>query len=214
VLCDGSGRWSGAYEFVRFDEADPSHLIVRDRSTGELFNAPPGLLRRPAIGADAEEPAAPAGEEPGNVGGPDLITAAQRRLIFARAHELGMDLDAVRAATPHGSVSALTKAEARELIDRLTKQEPLNAWQDQGTATGKQLGTIACLRDLIGFADGEFAEWLRKRFKVGSLSEVTNKALASRIIGGLSRMRHNRIAGPADGQGGHRPRHSGAGLAG
>jgi hypothetical protein len=147
------------------------------------------------------------------VGGPDRLTDAQRRMIFARAHELGMDLDAVRAATPHGSVSALTRQEARDLIDRMMKQ-PANAWQNQGTATGKQLGTIEYLRGLVGFSDAEFKLWLGKRFKVESLAQITDKTLASRVIGGLSRMRHARMGCPRGGHGGHEPRHSGAGLAG
>ena len=60
VLYDDAGHWSRAFEFVRFDEKDPAHMVVRERDTGELFKAPPGLLRRPAIGATDEEPPAAA----------------------------------------------------------------------------------------------------------------------------------------------------------
>jgi len=213
VLYDDAGRWSRAFEFVRFDEKDPAHMIVRERSTGELFNAPPGLLRCPAIGTVDEGSDTPAVEVPGGPGQPDLITDAQRRMLFARAKVLGLGLDDIRAMTPKGSVSALTKEEARDLIDRLVRR-PGRAWQDQGAATGNQLATIEYLRGLVGFSDTEFGHWLGKWFKVESLARITDKALASRIIGGLSRMRANRIAGPADGNGGHKPRHSRAGVAG
>jgi hypothetical protein len=188
-------------------------MIVCDRVTGDCFRAPPGLLRRPAIGAIDEEADVPAGEVPGGQGQQDLITGAQRRMLFARAKALGMDLDAIRAATPKGSVSALTKVEASELIDRLVRR-PRRAWRDQGTATGNQIGTIEYLRGLVGFSDTAFSKWLGKRFKVESLAQITDKGLASRVIGGLSRMRANRIADRSDGQGGHHPRHTGAGVAG
>jgi len=205
VLYDDAGHWARSFEFVRFDEKDPAHMVVRERSTGELFNAPPGLLRRPAVGATDEEPPSAAG--------PERITEAQRRMLFARAKALGMGLDDIRAMTPKGSVSALTKEEARDLIDRLVGQ-PGRAWRDQGTATGNQLSTIEYLRGLVGFSDTEFSHWLGKWFKVESLARITDKALASRIIGGLSRMRANRIAGPVDGHGGHKTRRSRAGVAG
>jgi len=213
VLYDAAGHWSRSFEFVGFDERDPAQMIVCDRATGDCFRAPPGLLRRPAIGAVDEEADALAGEVPGGQGQPDLITAAQRRLLFARARALGMGLDDIRAMTPKGSVSAMTKEEARNLIDRLLRR-PVRAWREQGTATGNQIGTIEYLRVLVGFSGAEFSKWLGKRFKVESLAQITDKALASRIIGGLSRMRANRIAGRSDGQGGHHPRHTGAGVAG
>lgn len=203
VLPDDAGCWSRAFEFVAFDSGEPGAMLVRDRATGESFRARPGLLRRPAIATEAE----PIERKS------DMMTDAQRRMLFSRARALGMGLDDLRAATPRGSVSALTKTEARDLIDRLASKADC-PWTGQGTATGKQLGTIEYLRKLVGFSDAEFSEWLTRRFKVGSLREVTNKPLASRIIGGLSKMRANRIAGPEGGQGGHCPRRPGAGIAG
>jgi hypothetical protein len=134
-------------------------------------------------------------------------------MLFARAKAIGMGLDDIRAMTPKGSVSALTKEEARNLIDRLVRGS-VRTWHDQGTATGNQLSTIEYLRGLVGFSHTEFSKWLGKRFKVESIAQITDKALASRIIGGLSRMRANRIADRSDGQGGHHPRHTGAGVAG
>jgi hypothetical protein len=115
-----------------------------------------------------------------------------------------LGIDDLRAATPLGSISALTRDQASELIDRLSGGRP------QGTATAKQLGMIAHLRDLIGFTDAEFSAWLSKRFKVDSLAQITDRAHASRVIGGLVRMHANRSGGgetAADGytaQGGHR----------
>ncbi len=204
VLCNESGHWSRVFEFVRPDETKAGHMVVKERGTGEEFIAPPGLLRRPGVGSDCDDPPA--------VPGRDMVTEAQRRMIFARGQALGMSLDDIRAATPHGSVSALTKAEAHELVGKLTTRARPRA--GQGTATGKQLATIGYLRDLVGFNEAEFSGWLAKWFKVESLAQVTSKTLASRIIGGLSRMRHNRMAGISCGSRGHGPSHPAAESAG
>jgi hypothetical protein len=47
------------------------------------------------------------------------MTGGQRRALFAAARRRGFDRDDLRAMTPAGSVSALTIAQAGELLDRL-----------------------------------------------------------------------------------------------
>ena len=47
------------------------------------------------------------------------ITEGQRRALFAAAGRIGLDLDGLRAMTPAGSVSKLTRAEAASLLNRL-----------------------------------------------------------------------------------------------
>lgn len=47
------------------------------------------------------------------------ISAPQRRALFACARRKGMDIDDLRALTPLGSISALTRKEAAALLSRL-----------------------------------------------------------------------------------------------
>lgn len=107
------------------------------------------------------------------------------------------------SATPAGSISMLTRAQASELIDRLSGRPnlPPGHWEARGTVTGRQLGMIVHLCDLIGFTDAEFSAWLSKRFKVGSAREIPDRAVASKLIAGLARMQTNLSAGHLAGSG-------------
>lgn len=50
----------------------------------------------------------------------ERITPGQRRKLFVLADERGMSIDDVRDMTPAGSISALSRAEAAALLDRLS----------------------------------------------------------------------------------------------
>ena len=215
VLPDADGRWGEGFEYLGPDDERPGRLLVRPLGEGGgVLSARPDLVRRPTVLGVATDSAAPveaktAVEVPGASepsepsGGEPGITAAQRRRLFALGRSLGMNTDDLRAATPAGSISRLTRAQASELIDRLDGRPDRkgSAYADQGTATGRQLGMIAHMRDLIGFSEAEFAAWLSKRFKVGSIGEIDDSRLASRVIGGLVRMHQNRAAGGCAGRG-------------
>lgn len=130
------------------------------------------------------------------------LTADQRRMLFGIGKSKGLDIDDLRAMTPTGSISALSRTEAGRLIDRLLDKA---GWSDlhggNGTATGKQLGLIAHLRDQLGFAAGEFERWLRWQWKIESIEEIADRDLASRVIGGLLAMQRNRSRRPASASG-------------
>lgn len=49
------------------------------------------------------------------------ITAAQRRALFAAARERGLTIDDLRDMTPAGSISALTRGQASDLLDGLNR---------------------------------------------------------------------------------------------
>lgn len=117
------------------------------------------------------------------------ITAEQRRRVFAIASAVGLDLDGVRALTPKGSVSRLTRRQADELIGRLKalELEQMKARAGQGTATPYQLATIHGLQERVGFDDAAFTTWLR-RFQVDGFGEINTRELASGIIFALQRM--------------------------
>lgn len=229
VVLNPQGFWVGAYEYVGPDEEFPGHAIVCERRQRSAhFRVRADLISRPRLtsGADdaapADQPeeaaiAAPSAPEHTSEpfgrqrrdrrsrqpSGSDSITAAQRRHLFALAHGIGFDVDDLRALTPLGSISALTRVQAADLIDRLSGGQGLRP-EGRGTATAKQLGMIAHLRDTIGFSDAEFSAWVEKRFHVDGLDQVTDKDLASRIIGGLLKMREKRAEGRGQG---HRRQH-------
>ena len=219
VLPDAEGRWSGAYEYVGTDDGSPDRLIVRDRSGDrQLYSVRADQVRRPAVSADhdATEEERVADPSTGASPGEECITDAQRRCLFAMAHKLGMEIDDLRAATPQGSISKLSRVEAAALIDRLGGQPGSSAsnWRAQGTATAKQLGMIAHLRDLIGFTEEQFSHWLTKRFKVTGIAQITDKGHASRVIGGLLQMHAIRSGVAGSDSNGHRPGRSQAGAGG
>ena len=123
-------------------------------------------------------------------------------MIFGLGKSKGLDIDDLRVMTRAGSISALSKTEAGELIDRLLSKP---RWSElhggNGTATGKQLGLIEHLRDQLRFSEAGFAKWLERQFKVGSIAEIDDGGLASRVIGGLLAMQDNQSAQRASGTG-------------
>lgn len=192
ILVDDQGRWCGAYVYVGPDDADPERAFVRkDDAADEYFVALRSHLRRPiARASEAPSLRGTANETP------RTITAKQRRRLFAIAKKLGMDTDALREATPEGSISALTERQADELIARLSAGTavPIEGISSQGTATKKQLAFISQLTNEIGFSEDQFIGWVSARFGVNAFCEISEKQLASKIIGGLMAMRDKRQA--------------------
>ena len=105
------------------------------------------------------------------------MTPAQRSKIFAVANERGLSLDDVRAMTPAGSVSALTRVHATALIDALEKgqspdydraatKRPRRDRPAEGSirlVSDAQRNTIESLRRDCGFTKESFQTWLSQR---------------------------------------------------
>jgi len=105
------------------------------------------------------------------------LTSAQRSKIFAVANERGLALDDVRAMTPAGSVSMLSKVEAAALIDALEKGQspdydrasisrPRRARPAEGAirlVSVEQRIMIEDLRRECGFTPASFQTWLSQR---------------------------------------------------
>lgn len=201
VLLDAQGRWCDQYTFVSVDGKGKDRILVRDadRMLWSILAHKayrPGLVS-PHVGATGEAPAGPgqdAAPAPEPAPNGNRITPGQRRTIFGLAKGLGFTIDDLREMTPARSISKLTRTEAAELIDHLKRPGATKRWSAQGTASGPQLNAIAALQRQIGFSDTQFGLWLSRRFGVGAITEVNDKGLASRIIGGMIRMRDKRRA--------------------
>jgi hypothetical protein len=117
------------------------------------------------------------------------ITNEQRRHLFALGRGRGLDLAQLRDLTPTGSVAALSRSEADQLIDRLAvglqtrRPRPLRGKR----ATAGQLRLIA---DLIQ-STAVSSTWL-SRFGVAGIADVREHATAQRIIGALSSIQRSR----------------------
>lgn len=122
------------------------------------------------------------------------ITAGQRRRLFALARERGLDLDQLRAATPAGSVSALSHDQAAAIIERLGGSADVGAFSPRGDVTRRQLGMIEHLRELVGFDAAGFSAWLR-RFGCTSTDAIDDRRRASHVIAALVKMHAARRSG-------------------
>jgi len=102
------------------------------------------------------------------------LSADQRRAIFAAGKAHGLDIDDLRAMTPAGSISLLTRLQASRLIDRLNagsenaypKRRSRTPRRPKGIhafATPSQLNKIKVLRIDLGWTPERLGEWLSKR---------------------------------------------------
>lgn len=180
AMLGDDGRWSTVYRVMGEDE--PGRILARRIDDGHPYSIRADLLvplRMVSNGIppiDTEEP----------------ITTGQRRFLFSLGKYLALDVDDLRAMTPMGSISKMTAAEASNLIDRLCAHSGRPAHRrGQGTATAKQLGLIEHLVERVGFNRNQLGEWLSRQFDVESIAEITDRQLASRIIGGLMAMARN-----------------------
>jgi len=146
------------------------------------------------------------------------ITRKQIARIWATAHDLGMDRQALYALVPGGSISHLTRAQAADLIkalDRLSalgkppgpeeaERPPVAAWQ----ATPAQIALIRSLFARLGWHDDPRRErgFLRKYAHVSAVEEIRDRKRAIAVIEALkailarrerSRTRNEHAAPPA-----------------
>ena len=100
-----------------------------------------------------------------------MITDAQRRAIFAWGRANGMSIEDLRAMTPAGSISKMTRDQASKLIDRLNREQqakrprrrkrrPKNVF---AIATEEQRAKIDSLRLTLGWSPEKLDAWLSKR---------------------------------------------------
>ncbi|MFQ5495745.1 MAG: hypothetical protein ACE5EX_10235 [Phycisphaerae bacterium] len=102
------------------------------------------------------------------------ITAPQRRALFACAKCKGLDIDDLRALTPCGSISALSRQEAAELLSRLNagtdydhpRPARRGVRRPKGVyrfATDAQRRKITALGIDLGWTSDRLHEWLSER---------------------------------------------------
>lgn len=105
--------------------------------------------------------------------------------MFFLARSQGLDLVGLRDLTPDGSVSGLSRAQADELIDRLSfgietrRRRPRRGRR----ASASQVRLIG---ELI-LSTGVSPTWLT-RFGVTEVGQIRDRDLAARIIAGLRAM--------------------------
>lgn len=96
----------------------------------------------------------------------------------------------MRALTPTGSVSALTRTGASDLIDLLNNGGPGRL--PQRTATASQPWFADYVRRNLGLGDAEFRAWLFRVFHVPGLDDVSTSDLARRVVAALPRSQRHR----------------------
>lgn len=117
-------------------------------------------------------PTAGPGVKPTDFGLP--ITPDQRRALFAAGKAHGLDIDDLRAMTPAGSISLLTRLQASRLIDRLNagsenaypKRRSCSPRRPKGVyalSSPQQRLKIHSLRIEIGWSPEHLGEWLSQR---------------------------------------------------
>jgi hypothetical protein len=108
---------------------------------------------------------------------PDLdlpITVDQRRAIFAAARARALDIDDVRAMTPSGSISKLTRLQARDLLDRINANTEYSTARRQNASPRRPKGVYAMVSEAqrvkikaiqheIGWTDEHLGTWLKQR---------------------------------------------------
>lgn len=123
------------------------------------------------------------------------IRDTQRRAIFAAARARGMSIDDVRDLSPGGSISALTRAQAGDVLRRLNsgtryehprpavrgRRRPKNVYR---LATPAQRGKIEALRTELDWTPEKLAQWLsERRHGDGRLmSRIDSSSDASAVI--------------------------------
>lgn len=102
------------------------------------------------------------------------MTSAQRRALFAAGRRRGLDIDGLRLLTPHGSISALSRAEAARLLTSLNRgtahehprRSPRRPRRPAGVyafASDAQHRKIDALRIDLDWTPERLQEWLSGR---------------------------------------------------
>ena len=133
----------------------------------------------------------------------EAITRAQMAKIWACAHELGMEKEALYLLVPRGSISGLSRHEAAELIEhlegqRLTRMQPLPVEPlaakaeeprpaDPNAATPEQRHFIYFLLGKLDWLQqpARVRGFLHKFAKVDSVEAIPDRKRASAIIEAL-----------------------------
>jgi len=140
------------------------------------------------------------------------ISRAQIAMIWALARDLGLDREMLYLLVPRGSISALTRREASDLIDQLSRlharrEAPaLTAAPGPGAvvvdrnaldATPEQLHFIHFLIGRLGWVTqpDRTRGFLMKFAGVPTVEQIRDKRRASAIIEALKAMEHRRHAG-------------------
>jgi len=144
-----------------------------------------------------------------------MMTDGQRRALFAASRAHGMDRNALRAMTPVGSISALTFAQASDLLTRLNagtphahpRKTPRGPRRPAGVyaiATAAQRRKIEALRIELGWTAAGLESWLSERSHVDGrpMTRVDSTRDASAVIELLkavvSRTVHSREVGESE----------------
>ncbi len=119
------------------------------------------------------------------------ITPAQRTAIFAAARSRGLGIEDIRAMTPAGSISKLTRLQAREVLDRLNAGTP-HAVQHRprrpkgvyAFVTDAQRNKIESLRIELGWTRERLKQWLGGRTHADGrpMTSMDTTADASAVI--------------------------------
>ena len=123
------------------------------------------------------------------------ITAEQRRAIFAAGKSRGLDIDDLRQLTPAGSISALTRLQATELLQRLNahgehpypkrhSRAPRRPKGVYAIPTGSQLNKIEALRIELGWTPEGLQGWLAERHHVDGrlMTKIDSTTDAAAVI--------------------------------
>jgi len=120
-------------------------------------------------------------------------TPNQRRAIVMAGRRLGMDVDALRAVTSKGSITALSFEEAATLLDRLNTgrerpTEPVRRETARRSAPGilkmitaRQREVIASYQGRLGWTDARLDEFMRRTFGL-TMATLARRYDASRAI--------------------------------
>jgi len=145
----------------------------------------------------------------------ERITKAQITKIWACANALGLDKELLYLLVPRGSISAMTRHEASELIAHLvelgarrvgpsphedTAAEPARSEPDDPNApTQEQRNFIYFLFGKIGWLQepARVRGFLRKFAHVGSVEELPDRKRASAIIEALKAIHKRQRRAPA-----------------
>lgn len=125
-----------------------------------------------------------------------LITAAQRRALFAAARARGMSTGDLRSMTPRGSISLLTWRQASDLLDTLNRgtdfqvdrrHRPRGPRRPKGVlamVSAAQRRKIASLRIGLGWTQARLDEFLATRHYShgGSMRDMLTSADGIEVI--------------------------------
>lgn len=202
VAINGDGTWGAQLAFIAFYDGRADVAIFRDTAGRDylmqLTDVARPILTMPC-GAGILPAQADIGTGSGTANGARAsrpprgdqakITRDQRRMIFGLGRKLGFGIDDLRAMTPTGSISVLTRRQAADMIDALSGRP--TAGGDDGTDRQR-----AYARDLAAGANmdqREFARWLHRNYRVDSIDDDRlSKHQLSNIINALQRIAHKR----------------------